>query len=108
MPPIKAHGTNGWDLVYYEHAADSGIDMDFVAIQVSVDGTPGSWITIFDYGGTQGPSLYNNSSIAGCPQADNTNIPIACSGGATLIGGTGVGIDIDAAPGVVNGTSYNY
>ncbi len=98
--PIRPHGNSGWDLVYYERAAGSGILMDFVTIEISVDGSPGSWITIFAYGG----GLYWNSLIAPCPQADNTDIPAACPS-VTLIGGTGVGIDVDA---IVASGSYYY
>ena len=79
--------TADWDLVYYEHAAGSGILMDFVTLQASEDGS--SWITIFAYGG----GAYGNSSLAGCPEVDNIDIPATCG---SLIGGTGVGIDVDA------------
>ncbi|MEZ0395424.1 MAG: hypothetical protein ABWK53_03195 [Anaerolineales bacterium] len=96
--PIRPHGDSGWDLVYYERAAGSGILMDFVTIEISVDGT--SWIAVFSYGG----NLYGNSLIAPCPQADNTDIPAACSPPVTLIGGTGVGIDVDAI--VASGLYY--
>jgi hypothetical protein len=68
-----------------------------------VDGTAGSWVTIFAYGA----GVYGNSSIAGCPEIDNTDIPHDC-GSATLINGTGVGIDIDGIAGITPGTNYNY
>lgn len=98
--PIRPHGDSGWDLVYYERAAGSGILMDYVTLEISVDGSPGSWITLFAYGG----NLYSNSLIAPCPQADNADIPAACPS-VTLIGGTGVGIDVDA---IVSSGAYYY
>ncbi len=98
--PIRPHGNSGWDLVYYERPAGSGILMDYVTLEISADGSPGSWITLFAYGG----GLYANSLIAPCPQGDNTDIPAACPS-VTLIGGTGVGIDVDA---IVASGSYYY
>jgi plastocyanin len=84
--PISAHGDTGWDFVYYERAAGSGINMDFVIIQLSPD-SGATWYTVFDYGG----SFYANSNIAAYPQADNQDIPASA-----LIGSTGVGIDLYA------------
>ncbi len=87
--PIKPHGDGGWDFIYYERAADPGIQMDYVTLQLSSDQS--TWYTVFDYGG----GGYGNSSIAGYGQNDNELIPLS-----VLIGGvprTGVGIDIDNA-----------
>jgi hypothetical protein len=63
--------------------------MDLVEIDVSVDGSDGSWIPIFYYGG----SLYYNSSIAGYSEGDNTPILIGSLLGSPVR--TGIGIDID-------------
>ncbi len=87
--PIKTHGDGGWDFVYYERAADPGIQMDYVTIQLSSDGN--IWYTVFAYGN----DIYYNSSISGFGQYDNELIPLSF-----LIGGvprTGIGIDIDDA-----------
>jgi plastocyanin len=84
--PITAHGDTGWDFVYYERAAGSGINMDFVILQLSPD-SGGTWYTVFNYGGGQ----YANSNIAAYPEVDNQDIPVSA-----LVGSTGVGIDLYA------------
>ncbi len=72
--------------------------MDFVRLEISVDGS--DWYTIFFFGG----GVYSNSSIASYPEVDNAPIPLS-----DLIGGairTGVGIDIDTL-GIPDG-DYQY
>ncbi len=59
--------------------------MDLVTIEISSDDS--TWYTVFAFGG----GITSNSSIGAYAQADNTPIPLS-----GLIGGTGVGIDIDA------------
>jgi hypothetical protein len=85
--PITKHGTSGWDMVYYERAADPGIAMDFVIVQISTDGND-PWYTVLDWGG----DVYTNTSLNGFPETDNSPIPWN-----VLVNMTGVGIDIDAA-----------
>jgi hypothetical protein len=92
--PITDHGDAGYDFVYYENPAGSGILMDQVIIQVSQDGS--SWTTVFNWGDNAADT--NSNLNMGGAEADNTDIS-----SGLLINGTGVGIDVSPWPG-----SYSY
>ena len=101
-PAITADGTSTPDFVYYEVLVDQAtpprVDMDWVMIEISANstnGTDGTWIPVFIWGGSP-PS----------PPDTNSNVDINVIGGleddnrqfnpASLYNQTGVTIDIDS------------
>jgi hypothetical protein len=105
--PITSHGDTGWDFVYYELGAGIGINMDFVRIDLSPDGS--TWYTVFYYGGGQ----YHNSNIDAYVDAngETDNLPIPAATLITTNGhSTGVGIDIYALVSalLIPDVPYNY
>ena len=99
---LSANGDSGFDLVYYEFPAGSGIWLDWVIIQIS-DGY--NWYTIFNWGDnfedantSLYPYLLSNPLVP--PEPDQRDIP-----SSALYNGTGVAINID---GIVPAGAYSY
>lgn len=105
--PLSVNGHAGYDLVYYELANGSGIQMDLVALEI---GDGNSWYTIFYWGDNAADtnSTMDFSDLGETP-ADNPEIdnrdfsspPLA----GLLYNGTGVAIELD---GVVPPGTYPY
>ena len=117
-PAIIANGDVGTpDLVYYEVAlppATTTVFLDWVQIEISSDGSPGSWVQVFYWGDPGGlPDTNTNVDINPldpinisdlcATEIDNCAIPI---GRLYNNNSTGITIDIDAIPGIVTGNSY--
>ncbi len=90
---LIANGDAGWDLVYYELPAGSGIYLDWVIVEIS-DGT--NWYTVFNWGNNVADTntnvdfnILSNPQVP--PELDERDIPTA-----ELYNGTGIAIDIDA------------
>jgi hypothetical protein len=99
---LVANGDAGYDLVYYERPAGSGILLDMVIIQIS-DGT--NWYTVFNWGNNIADANTNvNFNILPNPQVpeepDERDIP-----SASLWNLTGIAIDIDS---IVPPGTYSY
>ena len=99
---IVANGNPGYDLVYYEFPAGSGVWLDWAVVQIS-DGT--NWYTIFNWGDNIADTNTNmNFNILSNPivppEQDQRDIP-----SAELYNSTGIAIDIDA---VVPPGTYPY
>jgi hypothetical protein len=87
--PITDHGDSGFDFVYYEMAASPGILMDFVTLEISTDGS--TWITVFNWGNGVADTNSNLDISGSLGGTESDNRPINAG---SLIGGTGVGVDI--------------
>ena len=97
-PAIISSGGSTPDFVFYERDTGTGIALDRVRIDISADGSPGSWITVFNWGDGSDDSNSNMSlAIIGDggdpsnPEPDDRAIPYA-----ELYNNTGVTIDIDS------------
>ena len=90
--PINDHSDAGYDFVYYERATGTkNIQMDAVQIEVSPDGTAGSWTTVF-YWGDNLPDANSNldyTALGFSTEGDNDDITWPA-----FIGDSGIGIDI--------------
>lgn len=96
--PLSVGGHPGYDLVYYELPAGSGILMDHVILQVS-DGY--NWYTIFNWGDNAADANSNvDISVIGGDEDDNIDISAGF-----LHNSTGVAINTD---GVIPNNTYNY
>ena len=96
--PLVVGSHAGYDLVYYELPAGSGILMDNVILQIS-DGY--NWYTILNWGDNIGDSNTRiNIDVIGGSETDNRDIP-----SALLYNLTGVEIELD---GVVPNDTYLY
>jgi len=96
--PLVVGSHTGYDLVYYELPAGSGILMDHVILQIS-DGY--NWYTILNWGDNIGDSNTRiNIDVIGGSETDNRDIP-----SALLYNLTGVEIELD---GVVPNDTYLY
>lgn len=90
---LVADGDTGWDLVYYEFPAGSGIWLDWVIIQI---GDGNNWYTVFNwYDNIADTNSNMNFNILSNPQTppepDQRDIL-----SAELYNSTGIAIDIDA------------
>ena len=92
------NGHSGWDLVYYEFPAGTGINMDAVILQVG-DGS--NWYTILNWGDGSSNIGTNIVSPPGCA-AEPDNCPIDAS---LLYNSTGIAFDLD---GVISNGTYPY
>jgi uncharacterized repeat protein (TIGR01451 family) len=97
--PLIVGGHPGYDLVYYEMPAGSGILMDQVILQVS-DGY--NWYTILNWGDNSADA-HTNISISSIGGAEDDNRDIASG---LLHDTTGVAIDLDALP--IPSVTYSY
>jgi hypothetical protein len=91
--PITSH--SGYDLVYYERAACSGICLDWVQVDVCDDATCSTRVTVFNWGDGLPDGNTNVAAYAAGGEDDNEDIPAAalhCSG----LFCTGITIDVDA------------
>jgi hypothetical protein len=107
-PAIVADGDGAYDFVYYERVApppavppvtDPRVDMDWVQIQISSDGS--TWYTVFYWGNGSSDGNSNVALPAGpwcATETDNCGIPLT-----SLYNSTGVAINID---GLVPAGSY--
>jgi len=107
-PAIVADGDGAYDFVYYERIApppavppvtDPRVDMDWVQIQISSDGS--TWYTVFYWGNGSSDGNTNVALPAGpwcATETDNCGIPLT-----SLYNSTGVAINID---GLVPAGSY--
>jgi hypothetical protein len=96
--PLIVGGHAGYDLIYYEMSAGSGILMDRVLLQVS-DGY--NWYTILNWGGG-GADVNTNIDINVIGGSEDDNRDISAG---SLHNVTGVAINAD---GVVPNNTYNY
>jgi len=93
---VVANGDPGWDLVYYELPAGSGIYLDWITVEVG-DGT--NWYTVFNWSDniadTNTNMDFNILTIPVIPPApeEMDERDIAAS---DLYNGSGIAIDIDA------------
>ncbi len=99
---ITVNGHAGWDLVYYELPAGSGILLDWVIIEI---GDGNNWYTIFNWGDNNpdlntNVGLYIQSNPQDPQEPDQRDIP-----SAELYNSTGVAIDLDS---VVPPGNYSY
>jgi hypothetical protein len=90
---LVVNGHPGWDLVYYERPAGSGVFLDWVIVEIS-DGT--NWYTIFNWGNNVADTNTNmDFNILSNPQVpeepDQRDIPTA-----ELYNSTGIAIDLDS------------
>ena len=90
---LVVNGHPGWDLVYYERPAGSGVFLDWVIVEIS-DGT--TWYTIFNWGNNVADTntnmdfnILSNSQVPEEP--DQRDIPTA-----ELYNSTGIAIDLDS------------
>ena len=97
--PLIVGGHPGYDLVYYEMSAGSGILMDQVILQVS-DGY--NWYTILNWGGG-GADVNTNIDVNMIGGIENDNRDISAG---SLHNSTGVAIDLDALP--IPPVTYTY
>lgn len=101
VPRITSHP--GYDFVYYERAACSGICLDWVQVDLCGDPCTG-WFTVFNWGDGIPDT---NTNVAGYAtdadgELDNEAIPASA-----LLNGTGITIDVDRAmPGPPGGYRY--
>jgi hypothetical protein len=86
-----------YDLVYYEHDAGGGIQLDWVTVDVCADPSCTVAFTVFDWG-HGGVDTNTNIGVAGYgpPESDNQFIPYANLWGAAPYQ-TGIAIDVDMA-----------
>jgi hypothetical protein len=99
---LTANGDSGFDLVYYEFPAASGILLDWVIIEIS-DGY--NWYTIFNWGNNVADTntnvdfnILSNPQVP--PEPDQRDIP-----SAELYNSTGIAINVDA---IVPPGTYSY
>jgi hypothetical protein len=90
---LVVNGHPGWDLVYYERPAGSGVFLDWVIVEIS-DGT--NWYTIFNWGNNVADTNTNmDFNILSNPQVpeepDQRDIQKA-----ELYNSTGIAIDLDS------------
>jgi len=96
---ITSHA--GYDFVYYEQPACSGICLDWVQVDIC-DASCSSWVTVFNWGDGNPDNNTNVASFAAGGEDDNEDIPAAA-----LLNGSGITIDVDAF-GPVPGGGYRY
>jgi len=91
-PQALVNGDLGvWDIIYYEQAVGSGIDMDQIILEVG-DGT--TWYTILYWGdGVPDVATNINTAVLGTCAGEPDNCPI---NSIFLFNGTGVAIDLDS------------
>jgi len=99
---LVVNGHSGWDLVYYERPAGSGVFLDWVIVEIS-DGN--NWYTVFYWGNNIADTNTNmDFNILSNPQIpeepDQRDIPAA-----ELYNSTGIAINLD---GVVPPGTYSY
>jgi hypothetical protein len=99
---LVVNGHAGWDLVYYERPAGSGVFLDWVIVEIS-DGN--KWYTVFDWGNNIADTNTNmDFNILSNPQVpaepDQRDILAA-----ELYNSTGIAINLD---GVVPPGTYSY
>ena len=99
---LVVNGHSGWDLVYYERPAGSGVFLDWVIVEIS-DGN--NWYTVFYWGNNIADTNTNmDFNILSNPQIpeepDQRDIPAA-----ELYNSTGIAINLD---GVVPPGIYSY
>lgn len=87
VPRITSH--SGYDFVYYERAACSGICLDWVQVDLC-DDPCASWVTVFNWGDNITDTNTNVASYSAGGELDNEDIP-----SSALLNGLGITIDID-------------
>jgi hypothetical protein len=87
-----AGGEPAFDLVYYERSLGNRIELDWVIIEASVDGSSG-WTQIFNWydGAVDGNTNIGQIGYGSSGEADNQSIPFT-----DLYNSTGITIDLDA------------
>lgn len=109
---VMVSGHNGWDLVYYELAYESGIRLDSVVIEIS-DGL--NWYTIFNWGNNFA-DINTNMDFNFLPdpgrepypppeEPDERYVPAASLYASPTGAWTGIAIDLD---GTVPNKTYHY
>jgi uncharacterized repeat protein (TIGR01451 family) len=108
---ITVNGHAGWDLVYYERPAGSGILLDWIIIEIG-DGE--NWYTIFNWGDNAADANTNmNFTLLPPPiitpptippeEPDQRDIPTT-----SLYNSTGIAIDLDSLVPALPAGTYTY